>query len=327
MARIEIADEQRRFTLDRERMEALARFVLASERRTRWLGVGLAACSFAWMFAAVFVIMPRFRPPDNGQPWFYLLRYSHLGRTPGEIALFVVRHPFVALWRSFAPAKLATLAILVVGFGGAPLFGGRRLLAVLPVVTVHYLSARTAQFSFENQYLAEAVPLMAWAAIAGVPWTFERWPRRCASVGILVGVLVGVAPRLYHPDYLPRREHASLRRAVALVPDDAPACATNAFGASLSGRRSFDYCVLFSSEMQQYAFFGWPLTSAATYQVFDLNDADTAPDAARRVDMLRAAGAEVLFDAQPVFVFRVTPEVLARAAMAPLDPVRGRLAR
>jgi hypothetical protein len=298
--------------------------VLATERRTRWLGVGLAAFALAWMFAAVFVIMPRFRPTDHGRPWFYLLRYSHLGRTPVEIAAFVVRHPFVALSRSFAPAKLATMAILVAGFGGAPLFGGRRLLAALPFITVHYLSARTSQFSFENQYLAEVVPLVAWAAIAGAPNTFERWPRPCASVAILVGVLVGVAPRLYHPDYLPRREHASLRRAVELVPADASACATNAFGASLSGRRSFDYCVLFSSEKEQYAFFAWPLTSSATYQVFDVNDGDTAPDAARRVNVLRTAGAEVLFDAQPVFVLRVTPEVLARTAMAPPDHDRGR---
>jgi Predicted membrane protein (DUF2079) len=258
--------------------------------------------------------MPRFRPADGRESWFYVLRYSHLGRTPAGIAWFVVRHPVASLSHAFEPEKLKTVLVLLLGFGCAPLFGGRRLLAALPFALVHYLSGRASQFWYTSQYLAEIVPVMAWAAIAGAPYTFARWPRLSASVALLVGIGIGVAPRLFTAAYLPRSEQASLWRAVRLVPEDAPACATTWFGASLSGRRSFDYCVRFSPEIEQYAFYDWPQTSSAAYQVFDLDDSDTTPDAGRRVEVLRAAGAEVLLDENPVFVLRVTQQVLDRAA-------------
>ena len=296
--------------------------VIAAERRTRWLGVGLTVLSLAWIIAVVFVVMPHFRPPDSGRPWFYFQRYSHLGQTPGEVAEFVLSHPLEALWRSFAFKKLITVAVLILGFGGAPLFGGRRVLAAVPFAAAHYLSSRTAQFSFATQYLVEIAPLMAYAAIAGAPRTFGRWPRATASVALLVGVLVGVVPRFFEPDYLPHPEDAALRRAVALVPVDAPVCATNRFGASLSGRRSFDFCVCFVSEIEQYRYYHWPVTSSATYQLFDLDDEDTTPDAARRITVLRAAGAEVLLAESPVFVLRATTEVLDRAALASADDPR-----
>ena len=69
-------------------------------------------------------------------------------------------------------------------------------------------------------------------------------------------------------------------------------------------RHYFELCVLWETERAQYAYFGWPDRSSATYQIFDLNRYVEEPLLPTRVAELRAEGAEVLLDRDGVVVLK-----------------------
>jgi len=280
---------------------------LALAPETRRFGLALALASLVWGALAMAVFMPRFRPVAvHGGGWFYLQRYGHLGATLPQAVRFVLLHPVSALARSCTTWKLVTALVLVLGFAGAPLRGGRWLLACLPLLLAHYLSSRTAQFNYWFQYLTLLVPVLGRAAIAGAPRTIARRPRLAAGVALTVGIGMGLGTRLWLPWYLPEPQHRQLVRAIALIPPEASVCTQQVgIGPLLAARREIDFCVPWEYERPQYEHYGWPETSDAEYQVFDLNDTTQEPMVPARVAELRRAGAVVLLDEQGVVVLRV----------------------
>ena len=232
-----------------------------------------------------------------------------------EIARFVLLHPLAAIWRSATAIKVATAVVLVLAYAGMPLRGGVRLLAVVPAALEHFLSARQSQFDFWFHYLAPLVPLVGWAAIAGAPPIMQRWPRLATGLGLTVGLVAGVALRLWPGWFLPLPQHAGLRAAVAAVPEGAAVCAQNRTGAWLTARREFDLCVMWETERAQYQHYGWPIFSSAPYQLFDTSDDDGAPGHRARAQALLAAGATVLSDRDGVLLLQVNEAVLRRAGL------------
>jgi uncharacterized membrane protein len=281
---------------------------LALAPPTRRFGVALALVSLLWSGLVMAVLMPHFRPPAApGSRWFYLDRYSHLGMSPVSIARFTVLHPLSALARSSTPWKLVTALVLLLGFAGAPLCGGRWLLAALPLALAHYVSLRTAQFNYWFQYLTLLVPVLGRAAVAGAPRTIARRPRLAAAVALTVGLGFGLGTRLWLPWYVPEQQYATLERAIALVPKEASVCTQQVgVGPWLAARREIDFCVPWELERAQYRYYGWPEKSDAEYQIFDLNDIALAPMMPARVEELRHS-ATVLLDERGVVVFRLPP--------------------
>lgn len=281
--------------------------VLCLFPKTRRLGIGLFLCSLVYTAVVMRLIMPRFRPPAPPGSWFYLNRYTHLGTTPAEILRTVLLHPLSAIVRSFTVGKLLTAIALVFAFAGASLFGGRKLLAALPVFGAHYLSQRWQQFNFWFQYLALTVPILGWAAVAGAKK--GRLPRpRIAAALILVSTGVAFLTRLWLPWYVPGKQFAALREVVRLVPKDASVCVPNdGVGAQLAARQQIDLCVFMDMEQVQYKYFGWSPYSDAEYQIFDLNDYRYESMVPERVRELRGQGAQVLYERDGVILFRRSP--------------------
>ncbi|MSP62362.1 MAG: DUF2079 domain-containing protein [Myxococcales bacterium] len=288
--------------------------ILALHRPTRAFGVVLAVIALAWSALAVMVVMPSLRPAARaGAPWFYLGRLAHLGATPREILHTLLRHPLDTIVLSTTIRKLVTIAALLLPFALAPL-RSLRLLAVLPFLAAHYLSARWTEFFFPFHYLVPAVPILAWAAIAGAPRTIARRPLLTAALCALCGALA-IVWRCDPEPLTPRPNHAALRAALAVIPDGEPVCVENWFGAHLAAREAIDFCVLFEWEREQYHHYGWPEVSKARWQIFDLADAGgDHPGLAERLMALRTAGAEVMLERDRVVVLRVDEAVLARAA-------------
>jgi len=286
--------------------------------RAMAFGVAVAVVSLAWSAAAMAVFMPRFRPPAAEAGWFYLGRLAHLGATPSDIARTLLLHPAWALFASTTPRKLLTAAALLCPFALAPL-RSLRLLSIVPFAAAHYLSGRTTEFSFPFHYLTPAVPLLAWAAIGGAPgsWLSPRDGRRprLAALLLAASAVLAVAYRLDPEPLQPRRNQAALSAAMALLPPTEPVCVENWFGAHLADREAIEFCVLWEWERDQYRHYGWPESSSARYQLFDLDDPERQhPGLAGRLAALRAAGADVLFDQGGVSLLRVDAAVLARAA-------------
>jgi hypothetical protein len=251
--------------------------LLAFEPRMRRFGIGLAVLSLAWTVTAMTVVMPAIRPPmPAGTPWHYLDRLSHLGASPKEVVLTVLLHPLHTLYLCTTLPKLVMIVMLLGPFSFAPL-----------------------------HYLVPAVPVIAWAAIAGAPYTMVRRPRLAAL--FVVGFGISAVAWRFDPEPLtPRPNQAALRAAIASVPPDAPVCVENWFGAHLSARESVDFCVEWKMAHSRYRYFGWPTVSDARYQVFDLADTSNEhPGLLAREKALEAAGAKVVFDRDRVIVLRV----------------------
>lgn len=289
--------------------------VLAAERRHRVFGLVLGLAALSWTGLALAVFMPHFRPaPVPGAAWFYLGRYAHLGGSAGEIARALVFHPLTSLIKSITLHKVVTFVFIIGAWAAAPLRGGWRSAAALPLAGAHFLSTRWAQFHFGFHYLVPLVPVLAWAAIAGAPRTILRRPR-LATAAVAVVALIAVEQLITSHQLTPRPQHAALRQAISVVPPGAPVCVQNWFGAHLSARPFIEFCSLWELERAQYRYFGWPDYSSAEWQIFDLGGPpDEFPGLAERLSDLRAAGAEVVMERDRVTVLRASPAVLQRAA-------------
>jgi hypothetical protein len=164
------------------------------------------------------------------------------------------------------------------------------------------------------------VPLLAWAAIDGAPFTLEKWPR-LARLFVLASAVLSIGWRFDPEPLTPRPNQAAIRAALKVVPDGEPVCVENWFGAHLAGREAVDFCVLWEWDRGRYEYYRWPESSSARWQVFDVADTSKEhPALAARLAALRSAGAEVMYDHDGVTVLRVDEGVLARAPVVLAPP-------
>jgi uncharacterized membrane protein len=300
--------------------------VVAFEPGRRRFGVVVSVVCALYMTIVVGVVMPRLRPAGvGGDGLFYLGRFAHLGASPVEILIATFSHPLHAIATATTLKRLATLVVLLAPFAFAPL-ASRRALAVVPFAAAHYLSSRSTEFFFPFHYLVPVVPVLAWAAVGACSrrWLLggpvARWCR-VASVMVLGSAVLSIGWRFDPEPLTPRPNNAALGAALEVVPDGAPVCVENWFGAHLADRRDVDFCVLWEWDRGRYDYFGWPENSSARWQVFDLADtSEEHPVLPARLAELEAAGARVAFDRDRVTVLEVDEAVLARAPVIRAPP-------
>lgn len=192
----------------------------AIRRRPR-TGLTIAAAGGAIALLAALVVVPHFAPAGSA----FESRYDD---------------------PSLGGRDLSYLGELLLPLGLLPLGAPLAALAAVPELALNVLSSTVTQTSVKTHYAAVALP----ALFAASAFATARLDRRLAYlplVGSAAGMLfLGPLGRV---DLRADEHDAAARRALALVPDDAPVSATNALGAHLSARRRiFSFPVLEESE-------------------------------------------------------------------------------
>lgn len=147
-------------------------FVMLKHRRWRW-GAGLAALGGVWFALSIWVVIPHVR----GGALRFMPHYTHIGRSPGDVARHLVLHPVSTLAATalgeqtrFVLALLCPLALL-------PVLGWEWVLIASPTLAYALLSNRPAQRSIIFHYHAPVVPFAVCGAVVGAE-RLTRWLRR-----------------------------------------------------------------------------------------------------------------------------------------------------
>jgi uncharacterized membrane protein len=196
-------------------------------RHDRRRGLVMAAVAGSLAVTAALVVVPHFAPAGDSA---FESRYDHPALDGRDL--------------SYLATLLLPLALLPLG---APLAA----LAAVPELALNLASSTVTQTSVKTHYAAVAMPALFAAAVFAAA-RFDRRLAYAALVASALGLIVlGPLGRVgLHAD-----EHdAAARRALALVPDDAPVSATNTLGAHLSERRRI---------------FSFPVLEEATWVVVD----------------------------------------------------------
>jgi uncharacterized membrane protein len=190
----------------------------AVRHRSPRAGGTIALVAGAAALVAVFVVIPHFAPAGSSA---FESRYG-APTLDGRDA-------------SYLAALLAPLALL-------PLAAPLAALAALPELALNMLSSTVTQTSVKTHYAAVALPSLVAAAVFGAARLDRRLAYAAAFASFAAMLLLGPVGRV---DIRADAHDAAARRALALVPDDAPVSATNALGAHLSARmRVFSFPVL-----------------------------------------------------------------------------------
>ena len=141
---------------------------------------------------------------------------------------------------------LSYLAALFLPLGLLPFAAPLALLPALPELGLNLLSSTITQTSVKTHYAATAIPALLAATVYGVARVGERAGFVAALAALAGAIALGPVGRV---DVAAGAHDAAARRALAVVPDDAPVSATNALGAHLSERqRIFSFPVLREAE-------------------------------------------------------------------------------
>jgi uncharacterized membrane protein len=206
--------------------------------------VGLTVAAMGVWYAV------RYREPRTG---------AAIAVAAGSVALFaalvVVPHFAPAGVSAFesrydAPSldgrDLSYLAALFLPLGLLPLVAPLALLPALPELGLNLLSSTITQTSVKTHYAATAIPALLAATVYGVARIGERAGYVAALAALAGAVALGPVGRV---DIDAGPHDAAARRALAVLPEDAPVSATNALGAHLSDRRRiFSFPVLREAE-------------------------------------------------------------------------------
>ncbi len=238
---------------------ALGVWLWFRHRERRRAAVALVAGGVAWVAVAVLVIMPAFALQDQNA---HIQRYSQLGDGPKDILLTFLTHPWDALAVVATPGRAVYLGGLLLPLLLLPLAAPGLALVALPQLLVNLFAGTGPAQTVDYHYAVLLVPVLVAAAMLGLARLraqqredalgrlVARPPRVAAAlVGavLVAGVLQGPLPLWgWIPGGWggsPRNaftmdpQAIAMRRAVALIPSDAPVAATNNAGSHLSARR------------------------------------------------------------------------------------------
>ncbi len=228
--------------LDEGRLWAFA--VLAAAAVATKEHVGLAVASIGLWYAI------RHRAPRTGAAIAVAAGCAAL-----VAALVVVPH-FAAAGESAFESRyaepslerrdLAYVAALLLPLALVPVAAPLAALAALPEIGLNVLSATATQTSVMTHYAAVSIAALLAAAAFGVARLGAPSAYLAAVAALAGAVLLGPLGRV---EFRADEYDAAARRAVTLIPDGAPASATNTLGAHLSARkRIFSFPVLEEAE-------------------------------------------------------------------------------
>ena len=228
--------------LDQRRLLPFALFAAAALATKEHVGLTVAAMGVWYAI--------RYREPRTG---------SVIAIVAGSVALVAA----LVIVPHFAPAGVSAfesrydspsldgrdlryLAALLLPLGLLPLAAPLALLPALPELGLNLLSSTITQTSVKTHYAATAIPALLAAAVYGVARVGERAGYVVALAALCGAIALGPVGRV---DIDAGPHESAARRALAVVPDDAPVSATNALGAHLSARRRiFSFPVLREAE-------------------------------------------------------------------------------
>lgn len=180
----------------------------ALERRERRTGAAIVVVAGAAAVVTALVVVPAFAPAGGA----FESRYEDPSLDARDLG-YVLR-------------LLLPLALLPLGAAAA-------LLAAVPELMLNVLSSTRTQTSVQTHYAATIAPALVVASVFAAR-RLGAWAAFVALTAAAAGT-VALGPLGRIPARTDAHD-AALRRAVAVVPDDAAVSATNALGAHLSAR-------------------------------------------------------------------------------------------
>ena len=277
----------------------------ALARGHRRVGVAIAGAAIGWVVVAFGVVVPAY---SGGSNVFYGA-YEEVGASPLGIVKTAVTDPLAILSEVTTWNDMLYLFLLAAPIGGLFVLAPGLAAVALPQLSANLLSGWEATTDPRAHYVAGVVPFLYAAVVVGLarlsPTGRLRGATLVLTLSLVSAAMVGpwpgaVAgpPTFYRtnssPEFL-----GSLRRAVKLVPQEAPVSATNRLGSHLAARR-----YLYSA----------PVLGRAEWVVLDTSDSwvprawgggtDTEAIAAFRVRLDRSSDWRIVFEEGDVIVFR-----------------------
>ena len=239
----------------------------ALERGERRTGTVIAVAAGATAVLAALVVVPYFAPA--GGP--FESRYENPS-VDGRDLGYVLR-------------LLLPLALV-------PLAAPAALLAALPELMLNFFSSVRTQTSVRTHYAATIAPALLVATVFAVRRLGSLAAYAAVAAAALGTLALGPVGRI---ETEADAHDAALRRAVAVVPDDAAVSATNGLGAHLSARRRIlSFPILFQAD--------WVAIDTTRLTYLD----SLRPDRSRGplADLRRDRSWQVVFEEDGVVVFR-----------------------
>src|SRR5262249_38720094 len=212
----------------------------ALARGHRKAGFAIAAVGAAWSIVALSVIVPAF----SGGPSVFYGGYQRVGGSPGGILRTAVEHPLTIVSAATTWNDVMYLFLLAVPLGGLFVLAPGLAAVAIPQLSANLLADWSATTDPRAHYIAGVVPFLIAAVAVGLARLSLtgrlRGPILVLTLSAVSAVMVGPWPAsvVGAPSYY--RTHTPpdvLRRAVALIPPDAPVSATNRIGSHLAARR------------------------------------------------------------------------------------------
>jgi hypothetical protein len=215
----------------------------AVARGRRRAGTAIAAAGVGWTFVALYAIVPQF---SGGESAFYGF-YEDVGGSPWGIVRTTFTDPVAILSAVGQGRDLLYVFLLGAPVAFAFLLAPGLAAVALPQLAANHLADLSSATDPHAHYVAGILPFFFAAIAVGLGRLSPTGRVRGAilvltlslAATIMVGPwpwAVGGSPSFYRVD-TPSGHIAAVRRAVALVPGDAPVSSTNRAGSHLSARR------------------------------------------------------------------------------------------
>lgn len=216
-------------------------YALARGRRRP--GAAIAVAGAAWTIVALRVVVPAF---SGGDSVFYGA-YEDVGGSPLGIVRMALTDPIGFLSAAAGWYDLLYVFLLAVPLGGLFVLAPGLAAVALPQLAANMLAGFDSTTDPRAHYVAAVVPFLYAAVVIGLarlsPTGRARGAVLVLTLSVVSAVMVGPWPGAVagSPDFFRTDDSAerltSLRRAVQLVPPDAPVVATNRIGSHLAERR------------------------------------------------------------------------------------------
>ncbi len=219
---------------------AFAVFAFLDKRRGRWVWVPLLT-GIIYLVLAVAVVMPHL---NNNTIQFWQL-YAHLGDSPSDAVINMIRHPILTLRIMTNADKMAFISSLLGPLGFLSLLDPLSLIPPLPILMQRLLSDRFTETKIMFHYQAEFIPFIFIASIYAVR-RMQSWKFRLAHLLPVIILAVFPAAALVSSDIPARIKGAyslkatcnrvSKDKALACIPADCSVAATFDFLPKLANR-------------------------------------------------------------------------------------------
>lgn len=163
--------------------------------RQRALGIVVTLASLVWAYAVVSWVIPYFYGPVYGGNYYFVERYTYLGKTVSEIIHNAVTQPQLVLAQLLLPEKIDFVFQLLVPVAFIPLVGIEVFALALPSMAYLLSSDFPSQSSIRYQYTAPLIPFVFFALVIGMERLLRLRPLRgmdVRRVQLVMGILLAV---------------------------------------------------------------------------------------------------------------------------------------